>query len=305
MPTLPGFSDNPLQTRDDLIRATIALLRPLSPHFSPAKARIRLPVSTAAHFDEGAAQLEGFARPLWAVGALLLGVDSIKDVELKSTVRETVQPWIDGFVTGTDPAHAEYWGTVANMDQRMVEAEIIAFGLLAAPESIYGSLSERCKQNVTNWLLGMNGMDMPNTNWRWFRVFANLALVKVCGVPMEQVQKEMTADLDLLDSFYIQDGWSGDGPWQTAEQAADEARCFETTGRRDAVGVGRQVDYYSGSFAIQFSQLLYSRFAAGLDPDRAREYQQRARDFGMSFWRYFDSEGRSRSLFEPFECSKL
>ncbi|KAF9876921.1 hypothetical protein CkaCkLH20_05767 [Colletotrichum karsti] len=306
MPPLPGFSDNPLRTRSDLIRATIALLRPLLPHFSPTKARIRVPVSTATHFDETAAQLEGFARPLWAVGALLLGVESTSDPDLVKSIDEVVQPWIEGFVAGTDPEHPEYWGKINNMDQRMVEAEIVAFALLSAPEKIFDPLTENAKQNVTNWLRTLSGMDMPKNNWRWFRVFGNLALSKVCGVPFEDVRDEMNSDLDLLDSFYRLDGWSADGPWQTPEQAQSEFEQYEKTGRRDAIGVGRQADYYSGSFAIQFSQLLYSRFAADLDPERAQVYRQRARDFGATFWKYFDSEGSAipfgRSLTYRFAC---
>lgn len=292
MPPLPGFSDNPLRTRSDLIRATLALLRPLIPHFSPSKARIRVPVSTATHFDETAAQLEGFARPLWAVGALLLGVEATSDPKLANSISEVVQPWIDGFVAGTDPEHPEYWGNINDMDQRMVEAEIISFALLSAPEKIFAPLSDQAKQNVTNWLSTLNGMEMPKNNWRWFRVFGNLALSKVCGVPFEDVRDELNSDLELLDTFYRMDGWSADGPWQTAEQGHDELEQFVKTGRRDAIGIGRQADYYSGSFAIQFSQLLYARFAAEFDPKRSAVYRQRARDFGATFWRYFDADGK-------------
>ncbi|OHE99867.1 hypothetical protein CORC01_04768 [Colletotrichum orchidophilum] len=306
MPPLSGFSNNTFGTRADLVQATLALLRPLLPHFSPSKGRIRIPVSSATHFDETAAQLEGFARPLWAVGALLLGADATSDSALSAAITEVVQPWIDGFVAGTDPEHPEYWGAIKGPDQRMVEAEIVAFALLSAPDRIYKPLSEKSKENVTNWLRSLNGMEMPKNNWRWFRVFGNLALFKVCGVPYESIREEINSDLALLDTFYRFDGWSADGPWQTPEQAQDEFEQFDKTGRRDAIGIGRQADYYSGSFAIQFSQLLYSRFAADIDPERAEIYRQRARGFGVTFWRYFDSEGSAipfgRSLTYRFAC---
>ncbi|KAJ0160515.1 hypothetical protein CTA2_7826 [Colletotrichum tanaceti] len=307
MPPLPGFSDNDLRTRSDLVRATLALLRPLLPHFSPANGRIRLPVSSATHFDETAAQLEGFARPLWAVGALLHACDSASsDPELAESIDEVVRPWIDGFVSGTDPEHPEYWGSIDDTDQRMVEAEIVAFALLAAPDRVYAPLSPRGKRNVAGWLRTLGGREMPRNNWRWFRVLSNLALCKVCGVPWDDVRDEIGSDLALLDTFYRSDGWSADGPWQTPEQARAESEQYHETGRRDAVGVGRQADYYSGSFAIQFSQLLYSRFAADVDPARAETYRQRARDFGATFWRYFDAEGAAipfgRSLTYRFAC---
>lgn len=76
MPPLSGFSDNDFETRDDIIHVTEALLRPLIPYMSLNKGRIKLPHATGTHFNKTAAQLKGFARPLWAVGALLMGRSS-------------------------------------------------------------------------------------------------------------------------------------------------------------------------------------------------------------------------------------
>ncbi|KAG9258464.1 uncharacterized protein F5Z01DRAFT_197799 [Emericellopsis atlantica] len=306
MPRLAGFSDNPFQSRSDVIKATIALLRPLIPYFSQGKGRIAVPSATAAHFDERPAQLEGFARPLWAVGALLLALDHGVQDGLKAEITELVQPWIDGFISGTDPEHADYWGVMNDIDQRMVEAEIISFALLAAPEQILGKMTDKQRENVAAWLRSLHNLPMPENNWRWFRVFANLALVKVLGEPLGNVQAEISADMDILDSFYRVDGWSADGPWQSREQAQSELDVAERTGRRDTVGIGRQADYYSGSFAIQFSQLLFVRFASDIDPARAAQYRSRARDFGSEFWRYFDASGAAipfgRSLTYRFAC---
>ncbi|KAH8884159.1 hypothetical protein GQ53DRAFT_698322, partial [Thozetella sp. PMI_491] len=312
MPPLSGFSDNPLRTRGDLVRATLALLKPLHPYFSPEHARIRIPSATGAHFDEGAAQLEGFARPLWAVGALLAGLSASEpgassDGPSADEIDAVLAPWLHGLATGTDPSHPEFWGAVNETDQRMVEAEIIAFVLLAAPDRVYEPLSPAAKANVRQWLLGLHGKPMPVNNWRWFRVFADLALVRVCGMPEAELRAEMDADLAMLEGFYIGDGWAGDGPWLTAEAAAKEREREEAPGgRRDTVGVGRQVDYYSGSFAIQFSQLLYTKFAGDMDPERTERYRSRARDFGRSFWRYFDAQGAAvpfgRSLTYRFAC---
>ncbi|KAH7166504.1 hypothetical protein EDB81DRAFT_782345 [Dactylonectria macrodidyma] len=304
MPPLKGFSDNPLQTKDDSVSAAISLLEPLYPYFSPDRARIRLPVASGAHFDEPAADLEGFARPLWAIGALLSSLTA-DDVQ-SSKIKALAEPWITGFRNGTDPDHVEYWGAVGHMDQRMVEAEIISFALLSAPEAFFHSQDERTRQNIEAWLRGMNGKEMPANNWRWFRVFANLALIRVCGVAVEEVSEEMKADFAILDSFYLKDGWSGDGPWLSAEEEAQLAAAYEQSGRRDAIGPGRQVDYYSGSFAIQFSQLLYTKYAGDIDPERVARYQQQARDFGANIWRYFDADGSAipfgRSLTYRFAC---
>ncbi|KAF3355044.1 Putative ADP-ribosylation factor GTPase-activating protein AGD6 [Verticillium dahliae VDG1] len=129
----------------------------------------------------------------------------------------------------------------------MVEAEILAFVLLAAPDRIYGSLDARSKHNVTNWLRQLHHKPMPMNNWRWFRVFANLALVKVCGLSLDDVQEEMAADLELLDTFYRLDGCR-------AEIYRQRARDF-------GAGFWRYFD--AGGAAIPFGRSLTYRFACG------------------------------------------
>jgi hypothetical protein len=266
MPPLVGFSDNPFQSHADFKAASIALLRALKPYQSSGGARIRLSLVTGTHFDDVAAQLEGFARALWAVGTLLhtslLNTDEYE---------ELISPYVEGLANGTDPDHSEYWLPVVLRDQRMVEMEIISFALLAAPDVMFHSQSDDAKHNITEWLKTINGKDFPQTNWLWFRVMTNLALIKVCGVPHGEVVDAMKADLEIMDRFYLGEGWAADGLW------SDE---------------GRQADYYSGSFAIQFSQLIYAKMAWDIDPERCARYISRAQEFAVSFWRYFDTNGR-------------
>ena len=50
---------------------------------------------------------------------------------------------------------------------------------------------------------------MPNTNWLWFRVFANLGLKRNGG---RYSQERLDRDIEHLDTFYRGDGWSNDGP---------------------------------------------------------------------------------------------
>lgn len=99
-------------------------------------------------------------------------------------------------------------------------------------------------------------------------MFANLGLKSV-GRPFSSQQLE--TDLNHLDTFYIQNGWSRDGP----------------------AGVN-QLDYYSSSFAIHFAQLVYSKLAWEDDQKRCIAYQDRARLFAVQFVHYFDEAGESR-----------
>ncbi|KAL2016684.1 hypothetical protein VTK56DRAFT_3186 [Thermocarpiscus australiensis] len=272
MTPLRGFSDNPFQTRSDLVRAAKALLKPLEQYQSAGKARIKIATGTGAGFSETAAQLEGFARPLWVVPSLLLqsskgtGADHDGDAD---TGDLDATAWLEGLETGTNPASAEYWGTVGDFDQRMVEMESIAFALLLSPER-FAPREPLAKRRLAAWLRQVNDRCMPENNWRWFRVFVNLALVKALGVPMEEVRDFIERDLELLDSFYLGEGWSSDGLWGDKR---------------------KQADYYSGSFALQFAQMLYVRLSDGFDQDRAERYRVQAGLFAAGFWRYFDTSG--------------
>lgn len=94
-----------------------------------AKPESRSQFATAAGFDDTAAQLERFARPLWAV-PLLFGESTGDEVDLES--------WVRGLESGTDPNSPEYWGDLGDRDQRMVEMESISFALLLKPDVFLG-----------------------------------------------------------------------------------------------------------------------------------------------------------------------
>ncbi|KFZ13150.1 hypothetical protein V501_03855 [Pseudogymnoascus sp. VKM F-4519 (FW-2642)] len=279
MPPLLGFSDNPFQSRGDVLRAATSLLKPLEPYKSPCGARIKLSTVTGTGFDEISAQLEGFARPLWVVADLLAAkptafttASGASDLDLDS--------WIRGLDAGVDPRSDKFWGHTGDHDQRMVEMEPIAYALLTAPTAFLSALPSapgsdsqvdcQKRDRTVAWLRLINEKTVPPSNWRWFRILVNLALVKSCGVPYNEVKPFMDADFKMLDSFYIGDGWSSDGLW-----SADK----------------KQADYYSGSFAIQYSQLAYVRFAQDLDPERVERYRSEAGEFAATFWRYFDVNG--------------
>lgn len=84
------------------------------------------------------------------------------------------------------------------------------------------------------------------------------------------------ADMDHLDTFHVGGGWSNDGPKSH-----------------------HQMDYYSGSFAIQFLQLLYAKLAGDFDPKRADKYRQRSKEFALDFVHYFAPDGETRSSPKP------
>jgi hypothetical protein len=153
-PTHP-FSTNPLRTRQDVANAVISLLDPLLEHgASPHKAMMRVGY-TGTRFDETAAQIEGYARPLWGLAPLLAG----------NTTYSGTKQFVEGLVSGTDPEGPEFWGYMADQDQRMVEACPVGFTLAIAGKDFWEPLTMKQKSNVEAWLGSMNAKDMPNTNW--------------------------------------------------------------------------------------------------------------------------------------------
>lgn len=119
-------------------------------------------------------------------------------------------------------------------------------------------------------------LPIPTTNQHqtprrlWFRVFANLGLAKV-GAAYSSSRLE--SDIKHLNTFYRGSGWSNDGPAGYT-----------------------QMDYYSGSFAIQYLQLLYAQLVDdwdNRDPERAAEFRSRAQQYALDFAYYFDERGRA------------
>ena len=62
--------NNPLRTREDVERAAIELIEPLVPLLSEGRARLHLG-DTGAVYPEEIAEMEAFARPLWAIVPML------------------------------------------------------------------------------------------------------------------------------------------------------------------------------------------------------------------------------------------
>ncbi|KAI0065803.1 hypothetical protein BV25DRAFT_1596361 [Artomyces pyxidatus] len=267
------FVSNPLETKDDLRAFCTALLDPLAAHTSPHGARIHLGY-TGTHYDEAAAQLEGFSRPVWGLASLLGGGGTYAGAER----------WVRGLDAGTDPNSEEFWGPMRDRDQRMVECSALGFAIAVARPQLWDPLGAEAQERVGQWLGGMNDKAMPNTNWLWFRVFANLGLLRAGSRHYDA--ERMRKDMDHLDTFYIGGGWSRDGPEGVV-----------------------QLDYYSSSFAIQYAQLVYSKLAQDTDPERCEEYRSRARQFALDFVHYFDEEGRAipfgRSLTYRFAMSSF
>ena len=186
------LAGNPLETREDMSRALHDLFDPLLPYFSEGNARVTLD-GAGAHFDRAAADLEGFARPLWGVAPLGAG-----DGDFAHWHR-----FAEGLANGTDPDHPEYWGTVNGRDQRMVELAALGFALALVPEKIWEPLSAKARSNVIAYLKHARQFDYADNNWKFFRIFVDIALDRVGADFDRSLTKQY---LEELEGFYIGDG---------------------------------------------------------------------------------------------------
>ncbi len=245
------FANNTLRTRADVQQAVRDLFAPLKSCFSSGAARVKVG-HTSAHFDDDAAELEGFSRPLWGIVPLVAGGGHFADWDL----------YHRGLANGADPDHPEYWGMPGTYDQRLVEMAAIGVAMLMLPEQVWQPLSTEARRHLADWLRTINTVEVVDNNWRWFRVLVNLGLK---AVGEQHDASTMAADLDRLDAFYLGNGWYTDGDTP-------------------------QRDYYV-PFGMHYYGLLYATYAREDDPARTQRYRKRARLFAQDFAHWFAGNG--------------
>ena len=241
-----------LATKQDFQALMHLFLDPLKPYYSAGGARLRLG-ETGATYGRAAIELEAFSRPLWALVPFWAGGG--EDPAFEDIYRR-------GLAAGADPEGPEYWGDCGDYDQCFVEMAAIAWGLLTVPEKLWDPLSDGEKRALARWLDQINHHTIPECNWQFFMILVNLALQK-CGMPYDA--ENLARGLARIDSYYSGDGWSTDG-------------------------ASPQKDYYI-PWAIQYYGVLYAKFAADTDPERAALYRSRAELFAQQFIYWFDENG--------------
>ena len=241
-----------LNGKEDFRALLMEIIRPLLPYYTKEKAGIALGV-TATTYEQRTIRLEAFSRVLWGLVPFWAGGGS--DAEFEEIYRK-------GLTAGTNPENAEYWGGFHAFDQRFVEMAAMAYGLILAPDKIWEPLTEKEKDNLADWLYGINDYELPVCNWVLFAVLVNIALKKL-GRKYDAGKLEKY--LDGAGSFYLGDGWYQDGD-------------------------SGQKDYYV-SFAIHFYSLFYAKVMEAEDPERCRLYKERAALFAKQFIYWFDEKG--------------
>ncbi|MBR5225566.1 MAG: DUF2264 domain-containing protein [Clostridia bacterium] len=246
--------DNPLLTRADVELAAVQLIEPLLPLLSEGKARLRLG-ETGAAYDADIAEMEGFARPLWAIVPMLAGGCE--------KVKPLWDAWKQGIENGVDPSHPEYWGEIGSYDQRQVEMAVFGYGMAIAPQEFFFSLSREGQTNLYRWLDQINHTELFHNNWMYFRVLVNIGFM-ICGLPHNQTRLEN--DFAALETHYLGDGWYQDLPGQ--------------------------LDYYT-PWAFHYYSLIYAKAMKERDAARSALLLDRAKAIAPDIACWFDANGEA------------
>ncbi|WP_426570799.1 DUF2264 domain-containing protein [Aquihabitans sp. McL0605] len=262
----------PLETRAHLQRAVLDLHRPLGPRTSRGGARVRVG-SGGALFDQAAAELEGFARPLYGIVPLVVGGGAFHGWDRICA----------GLEAGTNPGSDEYWGPVeGDLDQRMVEQAAIGLALAFCPECTWDHLGPVARERLVTWLWGIFDHDPANNNWQFFRILVALGLQRV-GQPfaIDKVEESYR----LLETFRRGHHWYVDGELEN-------------------------VDYYVPFAFHTYGLICAAASDVGLgNPGYAELYRERAAGFAADFRHWFAADGAAipvgRSLTYRFAMSSF
>jgi hypothetical protein len=153
--------------------------------------------------------LEGFSRsaPLWGAWvrsgrprAVVLPAG--RSVDLPGEFRR-------GLLAGTDPTSPEYWGSIGDRDQRIVEAADIALALWLFRPFVWDELRESDKEKVDSWLRQVHGKGVWDNNWHLFPVLVD-AVQRSLGRKGDPAGAALHSA--RIREFHRGEGWFSDGP---------------------------------------------------------------------------------------------
>ncbi|QDU71507.1 DUF2264 domain-containing protein [Mucisphaera calidilacus] len=246
------LAGNPLRTHRDLQNAARDIFEPVLPFITPGRAGIRFDATGASYSNRGAT-MEAFARQFWSITPLIAGGGRFDHLDV---IHEVLS-------NGVNPDHPEFWGDPTDIDQRIVEIGVLGACLLIAPESIYEPLPTKARADLERFMLKVNQCRVPENNWLYFRLLANLGL-RHAGRPCDE--RQIAEDLARIDTMALGNGWLSDG-------------------------LGRQCDWYV-PWAMQYYGLVIARQAREINPEFCERAEKRARKFADHHQHWFASDGQ-------------
>lgn len=205
-----------------------------------------------AHGDDEAGHAEWYARGL----AAAMGTGSSSG---------------NGSVTGTP---AGTWGRAVSagapsgsgIQQPIVEAANLAFGLALCREQVWDRLDDETRERLADWLAHHATLRAWDNNWLLFTAVIEAFLGSV-GVDVPG--GHMDEDVERVESWYLSDGWYNDGP---------------LTGTRN-------IDHYNSWVIHPFLWQWYRLRGDAADPARRARMHERLGEFAGNYARTFAPDG--------------
>lgn len=241
--------ENPLKTYSDLENALVELVKPLDKNFSDAGMFYG---SNIAIYGQFVGEIEALLRPLWGIFPLM-----------GNKPYPGFKNYLTRIINGTNPDSDSFWGFVPYSGQRFVEMAALALGMMVAKKNFFDVMSSQEQDNLCKWLDQINDHEIQKNNWLFFRILVNTAFF-VCG--REPNKDRLKADLEVIDSLYLGNGWYCDGRPE-------------------------QVDYYIG-FAMHFYSMIYAKYAA-FDEKYPILFKERTAKFMETFPAFFAKSGEA------------
>lgn len=224
-----------------------------------------------AGYPQHGAEFEALCRPLWVILPALLGCEA-EGNPLPAWLEEEVIGYRQSLLVGTNPENPDAWPPLFDHDQRLVDATLFGLVLALQPRLFGETMTPQQRARMVAWFGRCRECAYGENNWRFFRIFVLLGLQVFIeewpeAAPLDEVRQSwqecIEADLQMLDGFYLDQGWYKDG--------ADGLR-----------------DYYV-PFGFHFYGLLFGHFCPGhrLTP----VFRQRVCEFLEVYGRLFDTEG--------------
>lgn len=219
--------------------------------------------------------MEELFRPLWGIAPI------INESNLEINVEGKLIPAVD-FITrviveGTDPNSDRRFDKgitdfnkyfFANQSITEIAGYLVA--VIFAKDKLWNTIPEDKREQVAEWIKKWS-FEAIRHSWQnnhyWYPIFC-IEILKQLGYDCSEVDEEMKAGYDFLETLYYGEGWYSDG----------------------ALG---KFDYYE-AWAHHAYTLLWILIADKNSPDyetRCENYRRRSEQFLRFFAHYFDEDG--------------
>ena len=260
----PELSPGTGLDRTGWVRAADTWLLAARPHARSGGALI-LPPGRSSQCGPLSDGIEGFCRSFLIAGARLAhGEDPHGHAEW----------YARGLDAAMTPGGPGAWGravaagapTSAGIQQPIVEAANLAFGLALCRRRVWDELAEPTRERLADWLAHHAALRAWDNNWLLFTAVVEAFLASV-GV--EVPGGHMDEDVARVESWYLSDGWYNDGP----------------------IGSGGNVDHYNSWVIHPFLWQYHALRGDAADPERRRRVLDRLGLFADGYARTFAPDG--------------